>query len=104
MRRIAHGLDATRADHYGRIMEAKAMAQSRGYKRFAGKTIREIDSTVSPSGEVFIGLRFRDGTELNFAIHQRPVLEAYRGEPRGKRKRSKLRLEWRNQDGEMASA
>ena len=104
MRRIAHGLDATRADHYGRMVEAKAMAQRR-YKRFSGKVIQDIDSTVSASGEVFIGLSFRDGTELNFAISQRPVLEAYRGEPRGgKRKRSRLRLEWRNQDGEMASA
>ena len=82
------------------------MAQSRVYKRFAGKVIREIDSSVSASGEVFISVRCRDGVELNFAIHQRPLLEAYRGEPRSKRgKRSKLRIEWRNRkNGEMASA
>jgi hypothetical protein len=80
------------------------MAQQRTYKRFSGKVIQEIDSSVTPSGEVFIGIKFRDNTELTFAVSQRPVLEAFRAAPGGKKRRKRLQVEWRSESAMAQSA
>ena len=56
------------------------MALRKLYKQAVGKVVAEIDSVEQADGEIYVGIKFKDGSDLSFCVSPRIArLRAYRG-------------------------